>query len=96
MAPDNKLHGLAAGDAELVLNVIDDPQKQLIQHVQGELNFDGFVGPKGDVLPRLQNMQATVNNNVMPAYRNPGDYSGEEWETFPWHPMSRRIKEAVE
>uniref|UniRef100_A0A7S3L7Z8 Fe2OG dioxygenase domain-containing protein n=1 Tax=Amphora coffeiformis TaxID=265554 RepID=A0A7S3L7Z8_9STRA len=90
------IYGLAGGDSELILNVVDDPQNELLYGVKEELNFDGFLGAKEEVLPRLQNMQGTVKDDVIPAYRYPGNYTGEEWKTFSWSPKSTLIKEAVE
>ena len=95
-SPKNNIYGLGEGDSELILNIVDDPKKELVEAVKGELNFDGFLGASGEVLPRLQNMQGDVEDDVIPAYRYPGNYTGAEWKTFPWAPKSKMIKEAVE
>ncbi|CAB9524534.1 isochorismatase family [Seminavis robusta] len=119
--PQN-LYGLAAGDTELHLNVLaaDKDKDELMSTLLDELDFDGFKGAQGEVLPRLQNLQAdfyrydpdtdgpvpinsTTNNNsdeddgnIIPVYRYPGNYQGDEWETFPWSPTSLDIKQTVE
>ncbi|CAJ1949496.1 unnamed protein product [Cylindrotheca closterium] len=93
---DQSVYGLAAGDCELILDIVPDPYNTLLQQVQLELNFDGFKGAEGEVLPRLQNLQADLSQNVVPVYRYPGNYQGDEWETFQWSPVSLMIKKAVE
>ena len=115
------VYGLAAGDCELILDVVPDSLDQsnndddlddekeanksesshvnifrLVDKIEKELNFDGFRGASGEVLPRLQNLQADCTDNIIPIYRYPGNYSGNEWDTYPWSPTSLRIKEAVE
>ena len=92
----NNIYGLAAGDTELVLDVVDDPANDVLEQIQSELNFDGFRGAAGEVLPRLQNLQADLSDDIVPIYRYPGNYSGEEWETFSWKPFSLKIKKSVE
>jgi hypothetical protein len=97
-------------------NEEDDPENpqndnHLVHVLRHELNFDGFRGASGEVLPRLQNLQAdilvkpptngNVNKNnrkerIIPVYRYPGNYSGEQWQTFDWSPTSLVIKQAVE
>jgi hypothetical protein len=96
LSPTSNIYGLGEGDSELILNIVDDDKKELLQQVKDELNFDGFLGAKGEVLPRLQNMQGDVKEDIIPAYRYPGNYTGCEWKTFPWAPKSKMIKEAVE
>ena len=93
---DHSVYGMAAGDCELILDIVQDPDNKLLEEVQGELNFDGFKGAEGEVLPRLQNLQADISQNVIPVYRYPGNYQGDEWETFQWSPTSLSIKKAVE
>lgn len=89
-------YGLAAGDCELILDVVTDPNNNLLNRVRDELEFGGFKGSVGEVLPRLQNLQADISTGTIPVYRYPGNYSGDEWETFSWSPASLEIKEAVE
>jgi putative IMPACT (imprinted ancient) family translation regulator len=93
---NDSVYGLAAGDCELVLNVVDDSDNTLFDKVKTELNFEGFRGAAGEVLPRLQNLQADLSENIIPVYRYPGNYCGEEWDTFEWSPASLEIKKAVE
>mmetsp|Transcript_13549 Transcript_13549/g.32711 ORF Transcript_13549/g.32711 Transcript_13549/m.32711 type:complete len:439 (+) Transcript_13549:161-1477(+) len=93
---DHSVYGMAAGDCELILDVVKDPDGTLLQQVQQELNFDGFKGAEGEVLPRLQNLQTDLSQNVIPVYRYPGNYQGDEWETFQWSSTSLMIKKAVE
>ena len=94
------LYGLAAGDTELILDAVPDPHGDILERVRNELDFDAMVGADGKALPRLQNLQATMEdgdgNAAMPIYRYPGNYSGTEWETHPWRPTSRAIKRATE
>eukprot|EP00980_Cylindrotheca_fusiformis_P004125 scaffold894_cov153-Cylindrotheca_fusiformis.AAC.21 len=92
----NSVYGLAAGDCELILDVVQDPEGTLLDKVRNELNFGGFKGAAGEILPRLQNLQADLSENLVPVYRYPGNYSGDEWETFEWKPISLEIKKAVE
>jgi alkylated DNA repair dioxygenase AlkB len=128
----SNVYGLGAGDCELILNLIqettttttneeDDPENpqndnHIVNVLRKELNFDGFRGASGEVLPRLQNLQADIiiksppingnnpnkknkNNRderIIPVYRYPGNYSGEQWQTFDWSPTSLVIKKAVE
>ena len=92
------LYGLAAGDTELIVNVVTDAQGDLAEQVRNELKFDGFKDAKNAVLPRLQNLQANLSSSggIIPVYRYPGNYSGTEWETYDWCPKSLEIKRAVE
>jgi len=102
--PTENAYGLGAGDCELVLNVVaeddeeenSDNRRSLVNKIRDELNFDGFRGAKGEVLPRLQNLQADLSDNLTPVYRYPGNYSGDQWTTFEWSPTSLKIKKAVE
>ena len=94
--PLHNVYGLAAGDCELILNVFDDPYGNTIDQVIEELDFGGFRGAQGEVLPRLQNLQADLSDNIIPVYRYPGNYNGQEWVTFSWAPTSWKIKQAVE
>lgn len=96
MNADTSIYGLAAGDCELILDVVTDPKQHILNDVRDELNFDGFRGASGEALPRLQNLQADLSDNVIPVYRYPGNYRGNQWKTFEWSPKSRKIKEAVE
>lgn len=105
----SNIYGLAAGDTELHLNVVEGDQN-LMSTLLDELDFGGFKGAKGEVLPRLQNLQAdfyqydSVSNEavpcetgtVYPIYRYPGNYTGDEWETFHWSRTSLQIKQRVE
>jgi hypothetical protein len=93
---DNNVYGMAAGDCELITDVVPDPDKEFLDKVRDELNFGGFQGALGEVLPRLQNLQADLSENLIPTYRYPGNYSGDEWKTYDWSPTSRIIKDAVE
>lgn len=106
---NGNVYGMAAGDCELVLNVVQDPPPNdglhaspassslLLQKVLNELDFGGFRGAAGEVLPRLQNLQADVSENAtIPVYRYPGNYTGQEWTTYPWAPTCFQIKLAVE
>ncbi len=92
----NNVYGMAAGDCELILRVVEDPTESLLDHVRQELDFGGFRGAEGEVLPRLQNLQADMSENIIPVYRYPGNYNGQEWATFEWAPTSLLIKNAVE
>lgn len=94
--PDHNVYGLAAGDTELILNVVEDPANAVFTKVQKELDFDGFRGASGEVLPRLQNLQADLSDHLIPVYRYPGNYRGDQWKTFPWSPTSLKIKKSVE
>ena len=106
-ALEKSLYGLGAGDCELILNILppdlggqkikceEDPSL-LAEQVVNELNFTGFRGSKGETLPRKQNLQANLSSGVIPIYRYPGNYSGDEWRTYEWSPISLRVKDAVE
>ena len=94
--PVHNVYGWGAGDCELILNVVDDPDRNIIDQVMEELDFGGFRGAEGEVLPRLQNLQADLSDNIIPVYRYPGNYNGQEWTTFSWSPSSWKIKRAVE
>ena len=105
----SNIYGLAAGDTELHLNIVEGDQT-LMSTLLEELDFGGFKGAKGEVLPRLQNLQAdfyqydSVSNEpvpcetgtVYPIYRYPGNYQGDEWKTFHWSPKSLEMKQRVE
>ena len=97
---ESSIYGLAAGDCELILDVVeeedDGSSENLLAKVKKELNFEGFQGAAGEVLPRLQNLQADLSEHLIPIYRYPGNYSGDDWETFEWSPTSLKIKKAVE
>jgi putative IMPACT (imprinted ancient) family translation regulator len=101
-AGSNNIYGMGAGDCELILNVMEDYDSSdagssfLLEKVRRELDFGGFRGAEGEVLPRLQNLQADLGDNLIPVYRYPGNYNGQEWVTFDWAPTSLRIKAAVE
>eukprot|EP00934_Nitzschia_sp_Nitz4_P002767 Nitzschia sp. Nitz4//scaffold222_size33694//21929//23230//NITZ4_007864-RA/size33694-processed-gene-0.10-mRNA-1//1//CDS//3329542597//2757//frame0 len=94
--PTQNVYGLAAGDSEIIVNVVEDPDKKIVKAVLDELDFDGFRGAAGEVLPRLQNLQADLSDKLVPIYRYPGNYSGQQWQTFSWEPTSLKIKKAVE
>jgi len=74
----------------------------IVQALLSELEFEGMVGSKNELLPRLQNLQAdlpTINQDeksIIPIYRYPGNYSGTEWPTHSWSSTSLTIKQAVE
>jgi len=74
----------------------------IVQALLSELEFEGMVGSKNELLPRLQNLQAdlpTINQNeksIIPIYRYPGNYSGTEWPTHSWSSTSLTIKQSVE
>ena len=100
---NNDVYGMGAGDCELILDVVvnDDDDagsnnSTLVQKVLSELQFDGFKGAANEELPRLQNLQADTSSGVIPVYRYPGNYSGDEWKTFEWSPTSLLLKQAVE
>eukprot|EP00567_Pseudictyota_dubia_P012766 CAMPEP_0197456716 /NCGR_PEP_ID=MMETSP1175-20131217/44076_1 /TAXON_ID=1003142 /ORGANISM="Triceratium dubium, Strain CCMP147" /LENGTH=379 /DNA_ID=CAMNT_0042990857 /DNA_START=31 /DNA_END=1167 /DNA_ORIENTATION=- len=95
-AMTGSIYGLAAGDTELILDVVADNKGDLLDTVRSELEFGGFRGAKNEVLPRLQNLQADVGTTFIPVYRYPGNYQGDEWETYQWSPISLEIKKAVE
>ena len=124
--PVGNVYGLGSGDTELHLNVIQGEKDTLMTTILEELDFGGFKGAEGEVLPRLQNLQSDfykydrdidgpiiVSNitttddddgghvsggggTIIPVYRYPGNYQGDEWETFRWKPLSLEIKEKVE
>lgn len=97
--------GLGAGDCELVHDILkdkdifsnleSDPQS-CVEALIGELEFDGFRGNTNKELPRLQNLQADVSLGLIPVYRYPGNYCGDEWLTFQWSPITLKIRDAVE
>ena len=99
-------YALGAGDCEIILDVIQDvsdpdikpgDDKTIWVHrIVNELEFGGFRGNKNEELPRLQNLQADISGCLVPAYRYPGNYRGDEWETYQWSPLSLKIKRAVE
>jgi putative IMPACT (imprinted ancient) family translation regulator len=64
--------------------------------IMTELEFGGFRGHQKEELPRLQNLQADISSGLVPVYRYPGNYRGDEWETYQWCPLSFKIKHAVE
>lgn len=108
--PAGNIYGLAGGDTELHLNILKGDKNTLMNTLLDDLDFEGFKGAKGEFLPRLQNLQAdfyeydketqspvvTSAGTIFPIYRYPGNYQGDEWETFPWSPLSLEIKEKVE
>ncbi len=93
--------GMGAGDCEVILDILSDiegseDRKSFPQRIMNELNFGGFKGNRGEELPRLQNLQANISGGIVPVYRYPGNYRGDEWETFQWSPTSLQVKDAVE
>lgn len=94
--PQQNVYGMGAGDCELILDVVEDTDGTILDQVRLELDFGGFRGAKGEILPRLQNLQADISNNVVPVYRYPGNYNGQEWATFGWGSTSLTIKKVVE
>jgi hypothetical protein len=107
---DRDIYGMGAGDCELILKVVEDEgnktspsgdattksESNLVQALLSELQFDGFKGAAGEELPRLQNLQADLSDGVIPVYRYPGNYRGDQWTTFPWSPTSLKLKQRVE
>ena len=109
--PEGNIYGLASGDTELHLNVVEGDKDTLMTTMLQQLDFGGFKGAEGEVLPRLQNLQSDfykydadidgpivskVGGTIIPVYRYPGNYQGDEWETFSWSSLSLSIKEKVE
>ena len=102
------VYGLGAGDTELILDVINDDENNdsessIVQKLMKELEWEGMLGSKNEMLPRLQNLQADLPivgenpaDHLIPVYRYPGNYSGTEWPTHPWSPTTHAIKECVE
>jgi len=108
--PTTHLYGLGAGDTELHMNVVPEDRESLMSLLLQELDFGGFKGAAGEVLPRLQNLQAdfyeydattdapilSTAGSIIPVYRYPGNYQGDEWATFSWSPSSLQVREKVE
>ncbi|KAL7439952.1 hypothetical protein ACHAXM_012137 [Skeletonema potamos] len=101
----NNVYGLGAGDTELILDVVQNEKRSesIVQKLMNELKWEGMVGSKNEMLPRLQNLQADLPvvgedpaGCLVPVYRYPGNYSGTEWPTHPWSPTTHAIKECVE
>lgn len=105
------VYGLGAGDTELILDVVrndndsndDNNSESIVQKLMKELDWEGMLGSKNEMLPRLQNLQADLpivgenaDEYLIPIYRYPGNYSGTEWPTHPWSPTTHTIKECVE
>lgn len=100
------LYGLGAGDCEVILDVLKDVSNdvlsershpdQWVKEMIQELEFGGFRGNQNEELPRLQNLQADISNGIIPCYRYPGNYRGDEWQTFQWSTLSYKVKKAVE
>lgn len=105
------VYGLGAGDTELILDVVPlieyedgeettENNRGFVKKLLSELKFEGMVGSDAAVLPRLQNLQADLplvdGSTVIPMYRYPGNYSGQEWQTHPWSPTTLYIKRCVE
>lgn len=100
--------GLGAGDCEIILDILKDvtscksslngnsDPKAWVNEIIRELEFDGFRGNQNEELPRLQNLQADISKGIVPCYRYPGNYRGDEWETYQWSPLSYQVKKAVE
>jgi len=96
---DHNIYGMAAGDSELILNIVEENNgnnASMMEQIEQELNFGGFRGAQGELLPRLQNLQADLTQHLVPMYRYPGNYTGQEWQTFEWGPASLQIKKSVE
>lgn len=106
----NNVYGLGAGDTELILDVVRDDNNSsgyIVDKLMHELQWEGMVGSKNEMLPRLQNLQADLpkiseNDNgqnsdvIIPVYRYPGNYSGTEWNTWNWSHSTMKIKDCVE
>jgi len=103
------VYGLGAGDTELILDVVSNDSndgnnsESIAQKLMKELEWEGMLGSKNEMLPRLQNLQADLpivgenaDEYLIPIYRYPGNYSGTEWPTHPWSPTTHAIKECVE
>mmetsp|Transcript_3103 Transcript_3103/g.7123 ORF Transcript_3103/g.7123 Transcript_3103/m.7123 type:complete len:448 (+) Transcript_3103:68-1411(+) len=91
---DKNVFGLAAGDTEVILDVVSE---NLLDKIVSELEFEGFRGSKDEELPRKQNLQADgVDEGIIPVYRYPGNYSGNEWQTFSFSPTCKMVKASVE
>ena len=95
------IYGLCAGDTELILNILPFKikQEEVLNNMLKELKFDAFKGSLNENLPRLQNLQANISaEGAIPIYRYPGNYTGDEWETFSFQqsPTSLIIKDSVE
>lgn len=79
--------------------IFQSPNSYLNQ-IRKELEFNAFKGSIGENLPRLQNLQADVIQHhkitIIPIYRYPGNYNGDEWNTFVWSPTSKILKHCVE
>ena len=60
----------------MVLELIKDEDPRIMT----ELEFGGFRGHKKEELPRLQNLQADISSGLVPVYRYPGNYRGDEWK----------------
>ncbi len=104
------IYGLGAGDTELILDVVrndnddeNNSSESIVQKLMNELKWEGMVGSKNEMLPRLQNLQADLPvvgedaaEFLIPIYRYPGNYSGTEWPTHPWSPTTHAIKDCVE
>ena len=94
---DKNVYGLAAGDTEVILDVVSDSEKKLLEQIVNEVEFEGFKGSKDEELPRKQNLMAEgVEEGIIPVYRYPGNYRGDEWQTFPFSPTCKMIKDSVE
>lgn len=94
-------YGMGAGDCEVILNVLGDVEGSndstlFTQKIINELDFQGFKGNKHENLPRLQNLQSNVSSGIVPVYRYPGNYRGDEWETFEWSHTSLEVRNAVD
>lgn len=97
--------GLGAGDCELLLDILKDTDAfddfksephSCVKSLVNELQFDGFRGNVNEELPRLQNLQADISKGLVPVYRYPGNYHGDEWMTYQWSLTSLKIRDCVE
>jgi len=98
---DKSIYGLCAGDTELIFNVVpsashDERNTDDLNKIIEELQFGAFKGSLKESLPRLQNLQADIFNDIIPIYRYPGNYNGDEWQTFEWSPTSLDLRNIVE
>jgi len=103
---DRSLYGLGAGDSEVILNILKDVKDEningnskpesWIKGIKDELEFGGFRSNLNEELPRLQNLQSDLSSGLVPAYRYPGNYRGDDWTTYQWSPLSLKVKKAVE
>lgn len=93
-------YGLGSGDTEIHHNFLDSKYAfKCFETFKKDLQFNGFKGAQNELLPRVQNLQANFygeTKQIIPIYRYPGNYSGDEWTTFPWHSEVDKIRLKVQ